>query len=386
MIKNLFTIKRIIIIAINVLCLIAFFICLGISSSIRTPLRSQQAANAWAGQSGERYSQISAFFEVPSAFDMDGIRQLRSNLNSALLEAALESSEDTILYTDAWSSKTTLTVMSQRSNQFSIKAVAVGGDFFVFHPLNLRDGSYLSPNDVMKDRVVIDEELAWRLFGAVKVAGFEIIINNRPFVVSGVITREKDFAGSAAYKQFAGDEAFAFGAGLFMTYDALVDMTEGTARIETYEIVLPNPISGFAMTTFEKTLNNPAAHLVENTSRFTLGKMFDLIGSFGERSMRNDALVFPYWENAARYAEDWLAFILILSIIFLIFPVVSVIIYIVILIRFGVKHAKLAIKNLIKKKDDRAYEKFIQKHSEDFDANDDYSLNDIIREVNDEIY
>ena len=370
-------IKLIIIIAVNALCLIAFFICLGISYSIRSPLRSQQAAKAWAGQSGERFAQLSVFFPEGSGMDMDGIRGLRHSLDQALLAASLESDENRTLYTDAWSAEVDVSILSERirGNPSSAKAIAVGGEFFMFHPFNLRDGSYLSPNDVMKDRIVIDEELAWRLFGAIRVAGFEVLINNKTFIIAGVISRENDFASSKAYD---------YGDGLFISYDALVDMTNGEAKIKTYEIVLLDPLTGFALDTLTGKIENESAHIVENNTRFSIGKLFSIIGSFGERSMRKDAIKYPYWENAARYAEDHLAFLLILSLIFIAFPIVCAVIYAVILIRIGVKHGKQYVKKLIAKKDKREYEKYVLTHGIDGEAS--YNVNDIIREVQDEIY
>ena len=53
----------------------------------------------------------------------------------------------------------------------SAKAIGVAGDFFLFHPLKLLDGSFFSGSDVMQDYVVIDEDMAWQLFGSNDVAG-----------------------------------------------------------------------------------------------------------------------------------------------------------------------------------------------------------------------
>ena len=370
---NIFTLKRIIIIAVSVFCLIAFFLCLFLSSSIRTSLRSQQAANAWAGQSGERFSQLSVFFPESGSFNEDDIRRLYTILDNDLRAASMESAEDRTLYTDAWSTSGDVSLSSLRGS-VSAKAIAVGGDFFVFHPLALRDGSYLSPNDVMKDRVVLDEDLAWRLFGAVRVSGFNVLINNRTFVVAGVIARESDFATRTAYTD---------GAGLFMTYDAFKDMAGDIAGISCYEIVLPDPISGFAKSTLTGAITDPGAFIVENSTRFSLGNIFAVFRSFGERSMRTTAIVYPYWENAARFAEDWLALLLVISIIFIIFPVVCFIIYGVILIRLLIKLGKNLISGLIAKKDKRAYEKYLLEHHEEPQI---YNVDDIIREVHDEIY
>jgi len=356
---------------VNALCIIAFIVCLSVSSSIKTPLRSQQAARAWAGQSGERFAQLSAFFPESSNFNEDGIRSLRFNLDNILQAASLESTPGRTLYNDAWSATGDVTIFDERG-PFSAKAIAVGGDFFLFHPLYLRDGSYLSPNDVMKDRVLLDEELAWRLFGATSLAGFEVKINEKLFIVAGVFSRESDFASSLAYT---------YGAGLFMSYDALMDMTEGNTRIETYEIVMPDPITGFALNAFTEAVGDPNVHIVENSARFSLLNSFALIGEFGERSMRSDSIMFPYWENAARYVEEWLALLLVLSFVFMTFPVICAVVYGVKIIRFGLNRGKQTVRKLIDEKDRRAYNKYLIEHGEEPQI---YDVNDIIREVQEE--
>ena len=368
-------IRRLIVIAVNALCLIAFIVCLVISSSIRTPLRSQQAADAWRGQSGERFSQLSVFFPETSNFDDEAIRNMRNSLDRSLLAASLETTQGRTLYTDAWSSEIDISIRSERErNPVNAKAIAVGGDFFLFHPLYLRDGSYLSPDDVMKDRIVLDEELAWRLFGATSIAGFEVMINNKPFKIAGVISRENDSASSKAYT---------YGMGLFISYEAYMALTEGSGKIKTYEIVLPDPITGFAKETLTESVPDSNAVIVENTNRFSLGNSFSRIGSFGERSMRSEAIAFPYWENAARLAEDWLALILVISLIFLIFPVVCAVFYLIILIRFGIRQLMAFIRRLINKKDNRAYEKYLLEHHGEQQI---YDADEIIREFNNEIY
>ena len=356
--SKLFSIKTIIIIAINAFCIIAFFVCLILSSSIRAPLRSQQAARAWAGQSGERFAQLSAFFPESYGFNEENIFGVRKALDQSLLAASLEERPGRILYTDAWSAETNVTVPTERG-PVEVKAIAVGGDFFVFHPLYLRDGSYLSPNDLMKDRVVLDEELAWRLFGASRVAGFEVMINDRTFKVAGVISREKDFASSKAYT----DEF-----GLFMSFDALSAFAEEEdkeAEIRTYEIVMPDPISSFALNSLAEAISDERVHIVENSTRFSLGNSFSHVGAFGRHSIRSSGIVLPYWENAARIVEDWLALLLVLSLVFLVFPIICAIIYTVKLIRFGLKHGKRTVKDLVDEKDRREYEKFLLEHGDE---------------------
>jgi len=377
-------IKHAVFISINVLCLIAFFLCLLLSASIRNPLRSQQVAEAWAGQSGERFAQISVFISESEAFDRNQIFMFRESLDAALLVASLESGRGRVLYADAWSAKGSVSIASEliatfERNPVTAPVTGVGGDFFLFHPFTLRDGSYISPNDFMKDRVVLDEELAWRLFGSVNLAGLEVLVNNKPFTIAGVVARESDFASQRAYSG---------GAGLFMSFEALealMDLSGGEVIITCYEIVMPDPITGFALrlVTESEAFADSDVHIVENSARFSLLSTFDTIRSFGERSMRGDAIAFPYWENAARLAEDWLAVLLVLALIFIIFPVVCGVIYSIKIIRFLIKRGKKSVRKAIDNRDQRLYEKYLLEHSEEPQI---YNVDDIIREVNGDLY
>jgi len=377
-------IKLIVIISINALCLIAFFLCLALSASIRNPLRSQQAAETWAGQSGERFAQISVFISESEAFDKNQIYMFRESLDAALLSASFESGRGRILYVDVWSAESSVSIVSELVATFerspvTAPVIGVGGDFFLFHPLVLRDGSYISPNDFMKDRVVLDEELAWRLFGSVHLAGSDILVNNKPFTVAGVVARESDFASQRAYSG---------GAGLFMSFEALealMDLSGEEVIITCYEIVMPDPITGFALSlvTEAEAFADSNVHIVENSARFSLSGTFGTIRSFGERSMREDTIAFPYWENAARLAEDWLAVLLVLALIFIIFPVVCGVIYGVRIIRFLIRRGKKSVRKAIDNHDRRQYEKYLLEHSEEPQI---YNVDDIIREVNGDLF
>lgn len=365
--------KYIIIIIINAFCLIAFAASLFVSNYIKTPLRSQQAASVWAGQSGERFAQLSVFFPESVPFGDDERHGLYSSLNRALLNASLESTPEFNLYTDAWSAEGTVTLISERTvSPVTAPVFGVGGDFFLFHPLNLRDGSYLSPNDLMKDRVVLDEELAWRLFGSIRLAGFEVLINNRPFTIAGVVARENDFASSRAYTA---------GAGLFMSYEALSDLQRDQARIVCYEIVLVDPITGFAYNALSELFTGSNVHIIENSVRFSYTNLFDLIRSFGERSMRMESISYPYWENAALFVEDWLALLLVLTIAFIICPIVFSVIYLVKLILYFIRRGKKSVRKMIDDIDQRKYEKYLLEHDKEPQI---YDVDDIIREIREE--
>jgi len=360
--------KHVYIIAVNALLLLAFIACLAASGSIRGTLRSQQAAKAWAGQSGERFAQLSAFIQDGLSFSEETRYYLRSSIDSSLVAASIEGGEGRILYTDAWSAEGEVFVAGARGSA-SVKAFGVGGDFFLFHPMKLMDGSYLSPDDIMKDRVVLDEELAWRLFGSFNVAGLEVMVGDRLHIIAGVVSRESDFASSRAYT---------YGAGIFISYESLIEQTGESARISCYEIVMPDPITGFAYKTFSEAFPDKNAHIVENSARYSLSNIFGAIGDFGERSIRGDGMVYPYWENAARYTEDWLALLLVLSLIFISCPIVFGVVYIIKAARFLSKRGRSAVTKMIDERDKREAEQYLLDHAEEFA---DYDIDDIIREV-----
>ena len=349
-------IKRVFLIAINALLLVAFIVCLAVSGNINKTLRSQQASAAWAGQSGERFAQLSAFLPDGSAFDENVIRNLHGAIDKALIDASLTEDEGRTLYADAWSAEGNVFLIGDRGSS-SANAYGVGGDFFLFHPLHLRDGSYLSRNDLMKDRVILDEELAWRLFGSVNLSGLEVLVGGKLHIIAGIISREDDFASTKAYTG---------GAGLFMSYESLSELSEGGAEIICYEIVMPDPITGFALNTLTELFPNDDATIVENSARYSLTSITGVIGSFGERSMRNDGIIYPYWENAARYTEDWLALLLALSIVFIVFPAVCGVIYGIKGIRFLFGRSRGSITKKTEERDERKAENYRQTHMEEF--------------------
>jgi len=330
--------------------LLAFIACLIASGSIKGTLRSQQAAKAWAGQSGERFAQLSVFIPDSFVLSEETLYYLRGSIDSALVAASIEEDEGRTLYTDAWSAEGDVFVLGGRGSA-PVKAFGVGGDFFLFHPLKLRDGSYLFPDDLMKDRVLLDEELAWRLFGSVRVAGLEVMIGEKPHIIAGVVSREDDFASSKAYS---------YGAGMFMSYESLSEQTTGGARINCYEVVLPDPITGFAVSTLTDTFPDKDAHIIENSARYSLSNIFAAIGSFGERGMRTDGMIYPYWENAARHTEDWLALLLVLALVFIVCPVVCGVIYGVKVIRYLSKFVRSTILKRIEERDAREAEEYLR--------------------------
>lgn len=265
-------------------------------------LLSQQAAGRWDSDGGS--AQVSVFFSDGSSVSPDTIRSMEYQLTETLTQDSITAShENARLWADAYSAKGTVTLASNLVS-VSVEAYGVGGDYFLFHPLTLKaGGSYLTSSDSMQDRVLLDEATAWRLFGSYDVAGQEIAIgsgsNIHVGIVAGVIENESGYLN---------EKAGASSMTVYLSYDML--QTYGSCEtIQSYEIVMPNPLDNFAVSTITDLLGMDEAQfeIIENSSRFIYLNRLKVLLEFGTRSMNTKSIIYPYWENTARGCEDILA-------------------------------------------------------------------------------
>lgn len=330
------------------LCLL---LCLGAaacsirSAQIRGTLLGLQTAQRWRGESQERFAQISCYLSVDKPLEEDSIRSFRQTLDQKMVEASLEAPENGSLYADAYSGYADITI-SRDSASAQVRAVGVGGNYFLFHPLTLLSGNYISEDDLMQDQVVLDEETAWQLFGGTNVAGLEVSISGQPFQVAGVISRETDFATKAAYTE---------GSGIYMSFSKLHELTD--AGILWYEVVMPDPIDGFALGVVKDNFSLGSGDVVDNTRRYDSDQLLKVATSFGHRSMRLNGVLYPYWENAARLTEDDLALLLVLELLLLFYPAVEASILLVRWVILGWRKLKKALPAWVDKKEQEKREK-----------------------------
>ena len=334
---------------VTAILLVLFLVCLAIGSKISGTLGSMGAAEAWQGESNMRFSQIACFFPENGTVNKEQVLAFRATLDTKLLENSMEADEDTVLYADAYSAESLMNVSVGKGTS-RVNVIGVGGDFFLFHPLYLRSGGYVSEKDLMQDRVVLDEDVAWMLFGSSNVAGMTVTVNGRELVVAGVISRESDFATKQAYTA---------GPGMFMCWDTFHALTEKGANC--YEIVLPDPVAGFGKTLVEENFPAEAASCVENSSRYSVKNLMDVAANFGKRSMRNDGVIFPYWENAVRLTEDYLALIMVVMALLIIFPLVRGIVFVIRTIIRTYRKAKKKIPEEIEKRVEQRKEQQYEK-------------------------
>ncbi len=307
-----------------VLCSAAALVCLALIAILSRGLVSQQQAERWQGESEQDFAQVSIFVPANEGMDLAQVQQLRTDAASKLKEAAFEMDSSQQLYVDAWSCSGVADVSSALGSG-KADIMAVGGDFFSFHPIRLISGGYIHQDDLMKDRVILDEELAWLLFGGIDLQGLSFKINGQNFVVAGVVDRQADTENSLAYSGSMG---------LFMSYDAYLSLNE-SAKINCYEFVMAEPVDNFAFNFASEKFQSKNWLVLENTGRFELEKLMEIIPQFGKRSMQTMGLIYPYWENAARYIEDWCALLLLIAIMAAVYPVLSFMVWFVRLFRKG---------------------------------------------------
>ena len=275
-------------------------------------LYDQQMAGRW--DKGGSSSQISLFFAEDAVEDAAYFKGIEQNVDKALLMASIVSgNENARLWIDAVSRNGKVSLSTNRS-KIEVNVVGVSGEFFQFHPQKIVSGAIFSESNLMKDGIILDEDTAWQLFGSSDVAGMQVMIGEVPHFVTGVVEREQGRLQKAA--------------GLekpicFLSLESLEEYGVPKGGF-TYEIVLPNPIQNFALSTMQNIVgtNNENVVVIENSTRFELLRLIGVIRDFGIRSMSLKGVVYPYWENVARGLEDILALCLLLKSMLLLFPIV----------------------------------------------------------------
>lgn len=308
------TMKKIVLGISGGISLLLFLILLPVSNHLAKSQDSQTMAERWSKE--KDVAQVSCFFSVNAGITEDRIIEFEHSIDSALTDAAvLQDSENpgARLWADAYSADGRVVLSSEKSS-LEADAIGIGGDFFLFHPLKLLSGSYFSGNDLMQDLCIIDQDAAWQLFGSNNVAGMTVNIGGIPHIVAGVVERP-----AGRLEEAAGLDSTL----VYVSYQTLSELGSCNG-INHYEIVMPDPVTGFAVNYVREKLGNSEkeTEVLENTSRYSFLSRLKLIPAFGTRSMNGRAIIYPYWENIARGYEDILGVITLFQMLFLLYAVV----------------------------------------------------------------
>lgn len=292
----------------------------------RESLDVQNTAKRW--DTTGRSAFISAFISKDAKINETNILELEEQIKQKLSES--DALKDGNVYTYAYSTKSTVTVSSEKETK-KVEAYGVGGDFFVFHPLELLGGGYFNPDEQAHDLVVLDEDVAWGLFGSPNVEGMEIEINGIPHVISGVIKKDE-----GSLYDLAGNNK----PSVYMSYMALRGIN-GDISITSFETVIPNLTKGYAKKIIEGyfhgnsdesgsgitniNVDNDSIEIVENSKRFETLELFNALKEFAKRSMKKSTVIYPYWENVARGVESICCIMLLAEIILIVYALIKVI-------------------------------------------------------------
>ena len=277
-------------------CALMLLLSFGCAVAVRLisgRLLSQQAAERWQGENEQRFTQLSCFLPSDAPIEQSEIYTFRYAMLDAFRSVGIEWTGENYPFLDAWSAEGQAHISGEQGAT-EAPLLAVGGAFFDFHPLRLLSGSYLREGDLSPDRVILDRELAWELFGGTELTGMGIQINGCDFVIGGVVEREDDSASRRAY---TGEKGF------YMSYDAYRAITEKDA-VGCYEVVIPEPVKGYAAQLVGDKFPLKGGESVVNTDRFSLERLLGLARDLPARSAHAGTVAYPYWENAARIAES----------------------------------------------------------------------------------
>lgn len=304
------------------ICAILFLILTGVIALLAGAQAEQRIARRWSSEGGT--AQVSCFFSPNAGITQDSIESFEHSLDNALKEASIEQESPNPgarLWADAYSADGTITLSTDKGS-VQADALGIGGDFFLFHQLRLLSGSYFSGNDLMHDYVILDRETAWQLFGSTDVAGMLVTISGRPHMVIGVVERP-----SGKLYEAAGLD----GPRVFVSYETL-SAYGNSGGINHFEIVMPNPVKQYALNYVREQLGSQEreVEVLENSTRYGIGKRLRLLLDFGTRSMNGKAIIYPYWENVARGYEDILALLTLFQMVFVIYPSGVLLVWIVI--------------------------------------------------------
>ncbi len=266
-----------------------------VSNAVSGALPSAEAAERWGGD-GSRYAQISCYFNENAYFDKYSMQNACEAVDRLLTENAMAAAPGARLWIYAYSTETKVNVMGPRDS-ISAQAILTGGDFFRFHALPLVSGSYYGEGLITDTQLVIDENAAWRLFGSADVVGMRAEIGGYEFTVTGVVESED---GSAAPK-------------LYLPMSAYCRFS-GDRNITCFELLLPNPVSGFAHSIATRCVSGEEKYLdiVDHAARFGLMDLYRYLGGFEQVLIPEKQVFYPAWEQNERKVEFSLAMLAIL--------------------------------------------------------------------------
>jgi len=266
-----------------------------VAMGLTEDLDSLNAGKRWSA-AGEPYATIALHTDAASALTRNEVEHYAMSIDTGLLNASIASPENGSAWTYGYFAETTLAVTGPKATA-QISTIAAGGSFFTFHPLEFVYGAPFTYDRTLPDGVVLDEDAAWRIFGAVDVVGMTLETGGRDLTVTGIVRKERNTEG---YEKAYGDLPR-----MYMSYYGYEAITGEMSNITTYEVTLPNPVKSFAMNIFETAvrINEDSMTVRENSARYTFSSRFQRMKEMPYLGMRTDRIIYPYFENELQVTD-----------------------------------------------------------------------------------
>ena len=317
--RNRYKFGQMFIAALNAAAIIGAVILTAAGGSAAASQKYNFTAERMEKSSEYDYGQISCFFSEDSGFNKNSALGVKNQIYSELKSVSVIPEEGEDIVPHAFSAEAgTAMITCDRNGQSQARVTAVGGDFFLFRGFTLLNGSFFSDKNSLQDGAVIDKELAWRLYGAIDIAGEKIYINGDELYISGVI----DTPETKPEKKSIDDVPMAY-----ITYNAAGpifgsvnnDMWDSAAskepefiKVNCYECAIPEPVEHFAYNSVKEQLAKAYKgniSIVDNSERFLPSKRVKALKKLDRYIVRKDNVIYPFWENASRLTELKLSFI-----------------------------------------------------------------------------
>ena len=320
-------------------------------SSLVGSISMQQPEKRWSAD-GEDSGYAAAYMSEDEGIKLETINSFKEKYRSTMLEDSLEISDTARNYIDAYSCEGQLEVFKDFGKSGNkVNVTAVGGDFFFFHPMELLSGNYISDSDLMHDRIVIDENTAWTLYGSSDIEGKKCVIKNKYYYIAGVVS---------ATDSKISEKTYGIRSRIFMHYDEYSGAGDNEKPIACYETVYPEIVSGKAVKVLKSLFgidenmehvegaveDVPSIEVIDMNRRFGFTSLWKVIRQYGERSSKTNRIMYPFWENECRMTEDFAAIAVAIIILFAAIAAITLLPSIVQLYKFSVKGAEKLISKI----------------------------------------
>lgn len=340
---------NLIILIVNIVILGIFAVLYAVISRLRTDYSSDSARQQWNNDTYS-YAQISTYLSSQNGLDIMGVYSLQKSVEDKLKENSVTEDEKNPggrLWISCASSESPAAIKSE-SGLCNVALTGTWGDYFIFHPEELLCGSYYSDDDVNFDRIILDKQSSWQLFGAINTVGMTVTINENTYYVAGVTDIPEGGHDEAAYGTMPR---------AYVPYQAMSRISPET-RFTAYEVCIPDIVRDFAynMMCELDPADSSQSKVIDQSGRFELIKLFKGFKKIPENVMITSDLSYPWTENRTRGAEITAQILAGPMVYMLIIPALSLV-YLIFLL------TKLAGKGLRAAKE-KAEEKYQKKISE----------------------